>query len=508
MRNELKELLKKKCERLECDLKNVELEVIFGMYTNNEEEFKLMRGDHILLKEIASNLNDKFTKEGPDAFSKQYEPPKRYKINKINTDIFSFGTFYGKKSRQRLKITLSKDEMVTQLFTILKPFFESFTKLKPVCEISEDIIKLVDLGKMCFRADVICVFCPQNDCKTESLLKRFAVQHDRGQWNKSNLRKHIRIQHCQIESLQNVKTSTPCKNADNKNGDMLNLDSLNHNRTALDFNGGTPIQFVNPPHSNASKISPSFVLDKSELNEIMSMPIIIGNNSQSPNDQVGLSNVSLNNTLYNLFSAQNILLMQANLTNNETKKSMLMKFDGQNHKVDVIKIEDDGNCMFTTIVHQLKFVKCNTSEHTALAIRLRATVVEHITKNFSKFKRLIQERIGCSDEKTNESCSTFLERLKIDSNTWGGTETLLAVMELYSVNIVILNENGPVYFVNGFNQNYNKLIFMAYRICGNKHNHNHYDTIFTLSEDLMYKFTSHFSKKMQQTKCDSKIDIF
>lgn len=83
-------------------------------------------------------------------------------------------------------------------------------------------------------------------------------------------------------------------------------------------------------------------------------------------------------------------------------------------------------------------------------------------------------------------------------SVWGGSESLLAISEMLSVNVIIFNERGSYYFPNGFDSQYNKFIFLAYRLSKsqdeNNINYNHYDSVCEIDQELLYKCVCDLSK--------------
>lgn len=165
--------------------------------------------------------------------------------------------------------------MTKDLFAKLTQLFESHTcdTNKVVYPITENIIKLVDIGNGAFRADVICVFCESNDHEIEVLIKRHAVQCDKfGLWNFSNLKKHIRNIHLTKKTLNPDAAQSPS-------------DSPRKSPTSTAKNI-TDIPFV-----------------------LFDDPEIIFEESSQPSN--------LNSILYNQFAIQNLRLIQATLTHHE-----------------------------------------------------------------------------------------------------------------------------------------------------------------------------------------------
>lgn len=506
IQNDLKEIIVRKCERLECDLKTDDLEHLFGMFVDAEEKFKLMRGDKLLLLEIADYLTQKCNKDGMESFLRHFELPRRYKISKTDTATFDFGFFYSKKRKQRAKTIINQDDLHATCFEKLNKFFQSYINLEPIRPISGDIVKIIDTGSG-FRADVICVFCIENENTVDSLLKKYSVTFDRG-WNFSNLRKHMQ-RHCKSKSTTTLTLKIDPVNDDMNDTESMNLAAIRGKAILLSDIGMNVMEseadsstifdqkvhtFVEPEYSEAHS------RNNSSEEQTMTMTVPVIESSQNSNDQ------SLNSIIYDQFTTQSLALLRAGLKNKEQKKSMDLKIDDKTFKISISQIKPDGNCMFATIAHQLNLVKCNSKQHDDLTADLRKEVVEYIRDNIDNFKHTIQLRLRCDEDDINQACLQFLNELECEG-TWGGMETVYAVSSLYRVNIVVFNEDGPFYLGNGFNHEYSRTIFMAYRIGGvrgkikdgkkiSKNHYNHYDTIYSLDENLLFKCAFDFSEKM------------
>lgn len=189
-KKELDQLLLGKCTRSDTStLSDLDKEHFFGLYASSATEFKLLRGERKLILKIANHLTELFEK-GREEFKKNFDVLKRFKLCKNDTVMTPVGLFYGKRFRKYINYAgYTHDELKSVLFAKLKPFFASFTNLKPVYPITENVITIVDL-RTGYRADVVCVFCQSNECDIEVLLKKIAVQWDGG-WNLTNFKKHI-----------------------------------------------------------------------------------------------------------------------------------------------------------------------------------------------------------------------------------------------------------------------------------------------------------------------------
>lgn len=478
-----------KCSRCKTEITDNEKENFFGMYVNSVEEFKLLRGDRIHIMEIAKYLNKLYSEIGDD-FARYFDPPAKYKIGKQDTTNFQFGIFYGKQKRRRFEKLqqLDPEKMAASLLARLKVMFESYDHLETFHPMTKDIIKIVDLGQR-IRADIICVFCPINDCGIEALIKRHAIQHDdSGAWKLSNFRKHLLLH---------------VKNADKKNDDppQQNHQIENHLNSSNVFVHAqhTPERNVSPntPNTPNTPNAPDATIIQNTPNEVNSldidsMPIIICEKS----------NIVNSSTLYAQFSEQNLKMIESSLTHNEQAKFMRLNVDGRFFNINVVKIADNGNCMFSSITHQLNCVEANSAEHQAVSDELRQNVVAEIGENIELYSQAMIYRKDFENPKTKEGCIEFVSNKLSVKGFWGGSETLLAVSKLHQTNVLVFNENGPVYFSTGFNSEFKRTIFLAYRIATIDRNgkpiYNHYDSVSGVSEELLYSCAQRLANMMSK----------
>lgn len=181
---------------------------------------------------------------------------------------------------------------------------------------------------------------------------------------------------------------------------------------------------------------------------------------------------------------------------------MAVKIDDRSYQINVLKIKGDGSCLFASVIHQLECVKVDTEEHFKQTAALRQKVVQHIKENIDKYKQTIlcRDDVTVKDKNEDKACEEFLDELS-KSTFWGGMESLLAVANLYSVNIFVFNEKGPCYFATGFNPEFKQIIFLGYRIGlikNKKNTYNHYDSICAIDVEILYKCASNFSENLSK----------
>lgn len=372
--------LSEKCERLKVSMTDHEREIFFGMYVNSAKDFKFLRGDRLLILDIADGLNRMYESKGAEGFAKYFEAPKRYKIGKNDTNDFPFGIFYGKKYWPICKTELSKDELAIQFFPRLRTFFKPYSKLPVYRAITEDIVKIAPVGNG-FRADVICVYCPANDCDIEPLIKRYSVQIDKANTcNFSNFRKHMQlhIKNVCIEGSydsENVRVTFGLR----PNNNLVKSETTEYNTKESTPNG-------------LKQIERSLFID---VNELESLPIIIEDDDQTSklsNQNVCPNNVQLKKIFYDQFAHQNLKLIQSAFKNEEPSKFMTTNFGDRCMNINVIKVKAGGNCFYYALAHQLYYIKINSKDHLNRAKELRLAVVEHMIQNIERYVMAIAYR--------------------------------------------------------------------------------------------------------------------
>lgn len=235
-----------------------------------------------------------------------------------------------------------------------------------------------------------------------------------------------------------------------------------------------------------------------DLNEwIDSMPIHFEDEDTAANSR----NTKLNGRLYSQFASKNLKRMENAIKYNELKKIMIVKVDERFMNTTVLKIAEDGNCLFASLTHQLYCMKNGSPEHKKSTIDLRHQVVSYIRDNIKTFILAISHRDDFKNENTEEGCIDFVSNLLSKNGFWGGYETMLAVSNIYHVNILVFNEKGPFYLASGYSNEYDRTLLLAYRICkgGNHTNkYDHYDSVCGANEELLYKCADELATKLNQ----------
>lgn len=111
-------------------------------------------------------------------------------------------------------------------------------------------------------------------------------------------------------------------------------------------------------------------------------------------------------SMFTQLSDQINIMMQATLENSTSREDMDFMVNKTMQTLDLAKTYRDGNCLFSSLAHQLFHEKISSKSHRNKTRLLRNLVVNHILEpnNFPKFMHDIKDRvydIKKKDEITN-----------------------------------------------------------------------------------------------------------
>lgn len=232
--------------------------------------------------------------------------------------------------------------------------------------------------------------------------------------------------------------------------------------------------------------------------ELSASNVEMDDETTTGNQSIDAQSISvLENVLYQQISDQILKMMATTYKYEESNEDMAFDLDHQNKTLQVSKVRADGSCLFRALAHQLFAEKLYTSAQDQSTKKLRADVVAHIKRNFEDFEHELK---GCVLDRKQSSevhdldkeCKLYLNYCLTKSGCWGGAESIKAVSRMHQVNVVIINENGPCYLVNGFNANYGRSVLLAYRLANTDSPsqnifRNHYDSVINIQQKDIFQ---------------------
>lgn len=195
----------------------------------------------------------------------------------------------------------------------------------------------------------------------------------------------------------------------------------------------------------------------------------------------------------------------------EDEKDTMTIGVGGDHFIEVVvlKIPGNGSCLFGAIYQQLNNVSVNSPNFKENVELLRQNVVKHIQKRRQIYsdqhpkppledERILnkpfEKELMCSaadkfntafEAITETMANIYLDTVMPLPDTWGGSETINAVIEMFDINVLIFSEGAKKHNFYHFDKNRNKTVLLAYRrnvIPGSRLLYNHYDSVFSLPD--------------------------
>lgn len=388
---------------------------------------------------------------------------------------------------------------------------------------------------------VECVLCSMSKLKSRKKGKKskkklhtIRVKPQTNFWILSNFKKHIKKHLIKVDEMQSKDTiksknerieSMKPRVSESNNGIQLGDEPVNDEHMSIKHDlGGTSLTERN---LSGTSLTESLVIDENNQidpystenshNEENPLEAMLNECNQPINSDsmeysqslIGLSiqRVDLHSIMYDQISEQ-LLHMNECVTRNKNKRKqsdMVFKLQNKPCSLKTFSIPEDGNCMFTSIAHQLYGKDNDGSQIMVFSEKLRAEVVAFIKKKFSKFEGALKDRIR--DQYPNDpnmTCQMIIKKLSVNGY-WGGYETLTAVIMLYNINIMIINERGDFYFNDPFDMNRGKTILLSYRLKRSSNFPNkriHYESIVHIDQNDIYTMTQIKSKSCQDEVVD------
>lgn len=477
-------------EHEECDVLLTDdlLEEYFGsLYKRNTNQFEFRTGDIKLIKQIKIYVEKTIAKDGMKAFISKRQQSKRKAINKsLNNkqqkidDLTSVqGTF------DPDTISALTSDLFTKIIECCKSYnVNEFVDLENV----DPSIVSVSVNKGQIYGHVCCVICQSDVNKKNQKPKKISYHsRDRSQyWVTSNFTTHLKIAH------------------------KLRQTDTQHNEENIPTASEIATKDVGE-NAIAPNDAPAIIAN--EYDNTNDASVII------TNDEALVKPNLSTDQLYEQFSHQ-ITTMTATLYTTTPKENMQIKLAENDFRtVNVSIVPADGNCLFTSLAHQLFGYRIGSKEMTRACKKLRADVVDHIKKNYASFEHEIKGRVFENIEKTEhlaegseleiqidieKETAFFINHLLPRNKYWGGSETLKAVSNLYDVNIILFNENDLCYIIHSFGKSHKKTIGVAFRAFNQPAEEqycqkNHYDSVVDMASSDIYALVESLTTQNNST---------
>lgn len=200
--------------------------------------------------------------------------------------------------------------------------------------------------------------------------------------------------------------------------------------------------------------------------------------------------------LYSQLSSQITKAMTAVFSNSDTFEQIKFTIGKSTRKLTVANTVGDGNCLFYSLAHQLWFYKIGCVDHIKAAKKVRTDTVNYILdpKNFDLYEHQLHDCVYAIKNKNEienlaTECRLFVKLKLARNKTWAGSETLMAVSDMYATNIVVFNEDSTCNIYKRAGSNHKRTIAIAFRYSYDMEGNrilNHFESVCDMNADDLY----------------------
>lgn len=507
IRSELHEILVSKYDEKKLPFDNQYNPCFYGIYSSLRNKFSFTRGDMKILQLVVANVANKLE----DEICTDIEYHYSFKNKRIKNSLLAWqnclvetpiGLFYGEKIDSKIDQPLLRNEekLKANLAARCRKIFSFYPNLKKVREFEDSFVYVYSISGT-YKGTVTCPFC-QPLSPVVSTRVTYQVNGESGSWISSNLTKHINHHHVENSDVVEVQKDVDRKMCNQK---TKKSDVQSDMELGMRCNMETSFDSTNYSENDSRLLS-------LEIEPLYSK-------QGSCKIQLDTKHEDLKYSFFKQLSTQGIEMTNACILNSESAIAFYSKGDfvDKNNCKQVQRccIESDGDCMFGSISNQLFGEKIGSIDHKNSTVDLRRKTVSYIQKNMDKFMPFLKDRVYTQLEKNGVNlrvaknihlkaeCLNFLKNELIDKNkAWGGTESLMAITEMESVNILIINDDGSCNMVTDFDEKNSRTI----ALCFNQ-TKKHYDSVVSVDEQTMFDFIESVLKSQMMKKQDCCIVI-
>lgn len=452
---------------------NKQKSCFFGIFAADPTKFQFLMGEIKLIKALSKGvrliIDDPVENSNLDVFSMRNGIKKKNKCSQMWSSVF--GTVYGDmRASGKLEDADKASQLHNKLFmTAQKQLKKHESKtLQPKRVFEKESVKVTTNSNGTATATIACIFCNEESFP----VKVWCGSIDSASWSLSNLITHIQRHHQKPKRV---------------------------NHTLKNIVTELKIEPVNKADARQKQSKESNDETESQNNDLTQgyEDILF--------DQLSAQVIRMMNTSEQAGEVECTYVLGAG--SSSTEKSRTMKY---------CRAAADGNCLFSSLCHQIFFSKLTSPEHKKNVNELRAAVVQHISAHFEQFEhelrgRVFEKKNGPID--VHMECRRFLTQCLPTDGYWGGSETLKAVSELHNVNIVIITDDGKTHLPCKFSADRQRSVIVFYHGTNEKNNSEniHYDSVIelsmaqisTISKQLIAAYTTQNLVKNLSNSCIS-----
>lgn len=424
----------------------------FGkLYATQPQNFRFEVGERILIEELVEHLKDIVASQGKKGL-------KIFKCQKHNKgkNLSSMSSI-SEYNHDELKLQLLKRVIFCLRSYEAEQFFD--TDLDSI--IKENAVDVRIKKGVGVYGSVRCAICDVNGKKNNKPKRvHFSTNSKWPCWVLANFKKHL-------TNVHNLQYNEICKSKQEQKLEEIEYVPVNSSNTSI--------------------------------HEDDSVQIVCEDGKIFEADSEWNDDIEIN--MFAQLSVQINLVLAATLQYSEEQESMTFFIDDIDHNLEVAIFKADGNCLFSSISHQLYRLNTNSKAHTTKTAELRARTVRYILEpdNFPNFAYQLQNCVFEIMKKEDikdmaTECKLYVKLVLAKKGQWGGAESIKAISEIEEVNIIIFNENGPCYMLSNVNKKYQRSIAIAYRLASMGETRNHYDSVCDIDANLLNLISQELKK--------------
>lgn len=413
-----------------------DLNIFFGAYfAKIPEQFEFLDGDRALIKRLVNHLQEENRKDGNLQRFLCTTEQKGIQIETKDLIHTSIGSFFGNTIGHTTKTIV--ETKIDLLYTKSKDLLKTVDHSKMLAKFTKDMVSVRMNGDE-ISGSVKCVYCSEDK----------QIYYNKTYFVVANMKRHL--SHCR------------------KNFNKAEHDDVTSNKE-------TCVDKTRPSVPEESNLNDSVIC--LEIEALDEREKLIHNQIFQQIDD--MKNTSLKNKDSDIEIG---IAIQKN----------------QPSKIRCALVEADGDCLIGAIAHQIYHHPLRSTEHKEATEKLRANAVDYIKKNIDKFKTLICyrddfEKFG-KGKSMGKKIESFIEKLG-ESGFWGGSEFLIAISRLFSLNIIIINQGSSCGTALPFNFEFQScavIVYCKYKTLQTQEpkNNNHYNSVTSIDRYAIVSCTN------------------
>lgn len=447
----------------------IDKKAFFGiLYEDSSRSFKFSVGDQLQIKELAAYVRKIVDHPEPNAGIQHFAPIIREIKKKSNPQQVEQYFGFSRKVNVSNELKPNIDHSILEppatdlKKNLSQKLFDNVVKLLLKQEVGRSQIErlrcdqiLVTMNNDRINGKFPCILCKKSN---NSFVAHCSQKNGKYYWTLSNY-----IQHVKSHLRQRPRKKQHTNSFD------IELDNLD--QSCPDFFDDEPIDDIEH-NINTEEDEFEVLDDENSIHEINEVDDFQNHSIELkiealPEESAFSDYVS---EIYKQISAQMTRMNEAVLIQNEDELDLNFVVADAIRVLKIAEISQDGNCLYGALNHQLHAEKIGSAEYRDSASKMRADVVDHIKLHFEAFEQVLKGVLfNRHNTKTNrnikKACTEFVEKKLPCEGTWGGSETLTAIIEMKGVNILVINEQGICYFSQKrFDKCLPRTVVLAFRI--------------------------------------------